>query len=62
MAQDFVEDLYTICPVTHETVTATDTYLAQGQPPAALRRLLLEGRDDVLRSLRCQSRDQSAVS
>jgi aminopeptidase N len=60
IAQDFVEDLYTICPVTHETITATDTYLAQGQPPAALRRLLLEGRDDILRLLRGQARDQSA--
>jgi hypothetical protein len=28
------------------------------QPPAALRRLLIEGRDEVLRSLRCQERDR----
>jgi aminopeptidase N len=61
MAQDFVEGAYMICPVTEETVTATDTFLSQSQPPAALRRLLVEGRDDVLRSLRCQSRDRATA-
>jgi aminopeptidase N len=38
----------------------TDAYLADVDPPAALRRLLLEGRDDVLRALRCQARDRQA--
>jgi aminopeptidase N len=42
-----------------ETVAATDAYLADGSPPAALRRLLSEGRDDVLRSLRNQARDRA---
>jgi aminopeptidase N len=58
MAQDFAEDAYTVCAVSPETVEATDAYIEAAQPPAALRRLLLEGRDDVLRALRCQSRDR----
>jgi aminopeptidase N len=60
IAQDFVEDAYTICPVSDETVAAVDAYLEQAQPPAALRRLLAEGRDDTLRSLRCQARDKQS--
>jgi aminopeptidase N len=45
-----------------ETVRVTDEYLAAAQPPPALRRLLIEGRDDVLRSLRCQERDRVAAA
>ena len=37
---------------------ATDAYLSAHEPPAALRRLLIEGRDEVLRALRCQARDR----
>jgi aminopeptidase N len=58
MAQDFVSGAYTVAPISTETVEVTDAYIAAGQPPAALRRLLLEGRDDVLRALRCQARDR----
>jgi aminopeptidase N len=61
MAQDFVSDVYTVCAVSPETVEATDAYLAEAEPPAALRRLLSEGRDDVLRALRCQARDLRAA-
>jgi aminopeptidase N len=60
MAQDFVSGAYTVAAVSAETVEATDAYIAAEQPPAALRRLLLEGRDDVLRALRCQARDRQA--
>ncbi|MGH3164728.1 MAG: ERAP1-like C-terminal domain-containing protein, partial [Trebonia sp.] len=60
MAQDFVVTAYQICPLDSATVAATDEYLALAEPPAALRRLLLEGRDDVVRSLRCQQRDRAA--
>ena len=35
-------------------------YIAASQPPAALNRLLSEGRDDVLRALRGQERDRQA--
>ncbi len=60
MAQRFVSIGYTICPVSQETVTITDDYIARTQPPAALRRLLVEGRDDVARALRCRDRDALA--
>ena len=60
MAQDFVSGAYLVCPLSQETVAATDDYIAREDPPAALRRLLIEGRDDVLRALRCQARDQLA--
>jgi aminopeptidase N len=60
MAQDFVSGAYVVCALSPETVAATDEYLAQAEPPAALHRLLVEGRDDVLRALRCQERDRQA--
>jgi aminopeptidase N len=60
MAQDFVSGAYMVGALSDETVAATDDYLARAQPPAALRRLLNEGRDDVLRALRCQARDRQA--
>ena len=60
MAQDFVSGAYLVCPLSQETVAATDAYIARENPPAALRRLLIEGRDDVLRALRCQARDRQA--
>jgi aminopeptidase N len=58
MAQDFVSGAYSICPISEETVAATDAYIAANDPPAALHRLLIEGRDEVLRCLRCQARDR----
>jgi aminopeptidase N len=61
MAQDFVAGAYTVCSLSPETVEATDAYIAGHKPPAALRRLLVEGRDDVLRALRCQARDRQAL-
>jgi aminopeptidase N len=61
MAQDFVGDVYTVGAISAETVEATDAYIDAEQPPAALRRLLVEGRDDVLRALRCQARDRQAA-
>jgi len=61
MAQDFVIGAYTVSAISEETVRITDEYIAATDPPAALRRLLLEGRDDVLRALRCQARDRLAA-
>ena len=58
MAQDFVSGAYTVGAISLETVEATDAYIEAAQPPAALLRLLTEGRDDVLRALRCQERDR----
>jgi aminopeptidase N len=49
--------------VDEATVEATDAYLASvPEPPAALRRLLNEGRDEVLRALRNQDRDREAAA
>jgi aminopeptidase N len=61
IAQDFAEGAYGVCPVTRDTVEATDAYLESATPPPALRRLLIEGRDEVLRALRCQERDRDAA-
>ncbi len=60
MALDFVSGAYKICPISRETVDMTDAYMGDADPPAAMRRLLIEGRDDVLRALRCQARDRQA--
>jgi aminopeptidase N len=60
MAQDFAEGAYTTGAISQATVEATDAYVAAAQPPAALHRLLTEGRDDVLRALRAQARDRQA--
>jgi len=63
IAQDFVEGGYSVCAVDDATVEATDAYLASSpEPPTALRRLLNEGRDEVLRALRNQSRDREAAA
>jgi aminopeptidase N len=63
IAQDFAEGGYIICAVDEATVAATDVYLASvPEPPAPLRRLLTEGRDEVLRALRNQARDREAAA
>ncbi|HUD36781.1 MAG TPA: aminopeptidase N, partial [Streptosporangiaceae bacterium] len=62
MAQDFVEGAYSVCAISPESVEATDAYIEAAEPPAALLRLLTEGRDDVLRALRCRERDRQAAS
>ena len=60
MAQDFVEYGYLLGPVDQTTIEATDSYLASAPAsPAALRRLLGEGRDEVARALRNQARDRA---
>jgi aminopeptidase N len=38
-------------------VEQTDRYLSEHDVPPALRRLLLEGRDGVVRALRARARD-----
>jgi aminopeptidase N len=60
MAQNFVSGLYASFDLSAETVAATDAYITSAAPPAALNRLLNEGRDDLLRALRCQQRDRQA--
>jgi aminopeptidase N len=57
MAQYFAQNAYPSWNITPEAIAATDDYIQRTDPPAALRRLLAEGRDDVARALRCRRRD-----
>ncbi len=57
MAQYFAEIAYPETVVTHDAIDAAADYLDKTAPPAPLRRLLSEGRDDVARALRCRERD-----
>ncbi len=61
MAHNIVVGLYPSLAINDETVRRTDDYLANEQPPAALRRLLLEGRAGVTRALGAQERDRAAT-
>jgi aminopeptidase N len=60
MAQWFVSNAYPLFAVSQDTIAATEEYIARTRPPAPLRRLLSEGRDDVARALRCRERDRLA--
>ncbi len=60
MAQSIVVGLYPGLLVSQDVVDRTDAYLAARDVPAALRRLLLEGRDGVARALRARARDAAA--
>ncbi len=59
VAQNVAIGLYPSWTVSAETVRATDAYLAGSDVPPALRRLIGEGRDGVLRALRARERDAS---
>jgi aminopeptidase N len=59
IARNIVIGLYPRVPASPDIVTRTDAYLAAGDRPAALRRLLLEARDDVVRALGAQARDRA---
>ena len=58
MAQWFTTNAYPVTQISEDTVSLTDAYIADADPPAALRRLLLENRDGIQRALRCQARDR----
>jgi aminopeptidase N len=60
MAQSIVTGLYPTLLVSPAVIERTDAYLAGDAPPPALRRLLLEGRDGVVRALRARERDTAA--
>ncbi|MCW2681409.1 MAG: pepN [Frankiales bacterium] len=60
MAQNVVVGLYPALLVSPTVVESTDAYLASRDVPPALKRLLLEGRDGVVRSLRARERDAAA--
>ncbi len=60
MALNVAVGLYPGILVEPETIEATDEYLRREEPPAALRRVLVEGRDGVTRALRAQAKDAQA--
>jgi aminopeptidase N len=62
MALQFVKRAYPGWISTREAITAADDFIARPALPAALRRLLSEGRDEVARALRCQERDRQAAA
>ena len=57
MAQWFAINGYPMTD-TRAVIEATDALMEREDPPAALRRLLTEGRDGAERALRCQERDR----
>ena len=59
MAQWFVANAYPFAD-SRTVIEATDALISAASPPAALRRLLMEGRDAAERALRCQERDRRA--
>ncbi len=60
MAQTFVQGAYPPA-ISQQTIAMTDEFIARAQPPAALRRLLIECRDGVERALRAQECDRRAA-
>jgi aminopeptidase N len=60
MSSTFAENAYPFLVTEQSTVDRTTAYLEEQNPPPALRRLLLEGRDGVSRAMRAQAKDRSA--
>ncbi len=54
MAQFFVRIGYPASVISQEAIDATTAYIDRARPAPALARLLSEGRDDVVRALRCR--------
>ncbi len=61
LALAFARMLYPGLLVGDETVAATDRYLEAGAPSGPVERLVVEGRDGVLRALRARARDRAAA-
>ncbi|GAA3393573.1 aminopeptidase N [Cryptosporangium minutisporangium] len=62
VAQNVAVLLYPAWAVTQETVERTDAWLASADHPPALRRLVVEGKDRLVRALRARACDASAAS
>jgi aminopeptidase N len=60
MSSTFAENAYPFLVTEPSTIERTTAYLDEQNPPPALRRLLLEGRDGVARAIRAQEKDRSA--
>jgi aminopeptidase N len=61
MAQTFVSGAFPL-EISEQTIAMTDEFMARRNPPAGLRRLLIESRDGVGRALRAQECDRRAAS
>ena len=62
IGMDVVRGLYPSLQASQETLAATDAWLGAHEDAApALRRLVLEARDDLARGLRGQARDAAAA-
>jgi aminopeptidase N len=57
MAHQLIAGLYPYWSTDPSTITRTEAYLDEEQPGAALRRMLLEGRDALARAMRSRERD-----
>ena len=62
VAQTVVVGLYPSWDISDDGIAAADAFLADPELPAALRRLVLEGRAGIERSLRARQFDGGAVS
>lgn len=62
MAQTVVIGLYPSWDISDDGIAAADAFLADPELPAALRRLVLEGRAGIERSLRARQFDGEAVT
>jgi aminopeptidase N len=60
MAQSITMGLYPMFLVDDETIAATDAFLAQDGLNSAVRRLVGEGRDGVLRAAKARARDAAS--
>jgi aminopeptidase N len=60
MSQTFAEVAYPFLVIEQSTIDRTEAYIADERPPAALTRLLSEGRDGVARALRARAKDAAA--
>ena len=61
VALAFAGSMYPAVQVDEATIAMTDRYLAEAGPPPPVRRLILEGRDGVLRALRARACDMAAA-
>ncbi len=57
----FGRRMYPHLAVSEQTIARTDRFLAQPDVPSPVRRLLLEGRDGVVRALRARAVDRAAA-
>ncbi|HVT65929.1 MAG TPA: aminopeptidase N [Mycobacteriales bacterium] len=62
MAHQLIAGLYPYWSTDPATITRTETYLEEEQPGAALRRMLLEGRDALARAMRSRARDAESAT